>query len=155
MLYYWADVALLEKVPVYATALINHMPMLSYPWFKTFLMQVIWKEILFLLVFFIYYTLCPRMVHPSIQKVKQKWQDACMDEQGAPDWTQTSKGSTQEVAAWRGDLGGIQQRCLEHAHTGLGKPKLTWSWMWWGIWRATKRASRGISVTTQKKPQNN
>lgn len=34
MLSYGADGALLEKVPVYATALIIHVPMLSCTWLK-------------------------------------------------------------------------------------------------------------------------
>lgn len=35
------------------------------------------------------------MFHPNTQKVKQKCQDALKDEQGAPGWTPTSKGSTE------------------------------------------------------------
>lgn len=52
MLYYWADVALPENVPVYASALINHVPMLSYPWFKKNISNE--GYILFFLGFFFY-----------------------------------------------------------------------------------------------------
>lgn len=44
------------------------------------------------------------MIHSNEKEIK--WQEAHMDEQGAPDKTQTSKGSTQEVEAWPGDLEG-------------------------------------------------
>ena len=43
----------------------------------------------------------------NVQEVKQVWQKASMDEQGAPDCAQTQKGSTQEVEAGACYLGGI------------------------------------------------
>lgn len=63
------------------------------------------------------------MFHPSTLEVKRKCQDAFMDEQGAPDWTQTSKGSTHVVAAQKDGRGGKQQCCPELAWAGWGKPK--------------------------------
>jgi len=40
---------------------------------------------------------------------RQKCQEACMDEQGAPGQTQTQKESLQKVEARTGNLGGIQK----------------------------------------------
>lgn len=34
-----------------------------------------------------------RAIHPDLQKVKQRWQEVCVDGQGAPDKTLTYKGS--------------------------------------------------------------
>lgn len=48
----------------------------------------------------------------NVQEVEQVWQKASMDEQGAPDCTQTQKGSTQEVEAGTCYLGGISRRCM-------------------------------------------
>ena len=48
-----------------------------------------------------------RMVHPDKQEIKQRQQEACMDEHGAPDKTPTDKGRIQEVEAEPGDPGGI------------------------------------------------
>lgn len=36
-------------------------------------------------------SLSPRTVHPNMQKVKQQWQEACMNEQEAPDKIQAKK----------------------------------------------------------------
>jgi len=51
-------------------------------------------------------------MHPSKEEVRQKCQEACMGEQGAPGQTQTQKGSLQRVEARTGSLGGIQMNCL-------------------------------------------
>lgn len=70
MLSYGADGALLEKVPVYATALIIHVPMLSCTWLKENIFNVGYMEGNTFYFLVVYYTLCPRMVHPNTQKVK-------------------------------------------------------------------------------------
>jgi len=57
-------------------------------------------------------------MHPLKDEVKQKHQEACIDEQGAPEQTQTQKGSLQRVEARTGSLGGIQRYCL--SSQGLG-----------------------------------
>ena len=53
---------------------------------------------------------CSRMVHSHVHEVKQRWMEACMDEQGAPEKTQTEKGSMKEMEAESGDLRG-HTRC--------------------------------------------
>jgi len=49
-------------------------------------------------------------MHPNKEAVRQKKQEAYMDEQGAPG--QAQKGSLQRVEARTGGLGGIQRNCL-------------------------------------------
>ena len=52
-------------------------------------------------------SLSSRMVHPHVQEAKQRWEGACMAEQGAPDCTQIPKGSIQKVEVGTDDPGGI------------------------------------------------
>ncbi|GAB0182327.1 hypothetical protein GRJ2_000698000 [Grus japonensis] len=54
-------------------------------------------------------------IHPKKEEVKQKCQEACMDEQGAPGQAQTKKGSLQRVEA---SLGGIQRNCPSSQGSG-------------------------------------
>ncbi|KAK4825167.1 hypothetical protein QYF61_024556 [Mycteria americana] len=42
------------------------------------------------------------MVHANVQKIKQMWQEACMDDQEAPDKTHTQKGTVQDIEAGSG-----------------------------------------------------
>ncbi|GAB0187151.1 hypothetical protein GRJ2_001180400 [Grus japonensis] len=56
-------------------------------------------------------------MYPNKEEVRQKHQEACMDEQGAPGQTQTQKGSLQRVEARAGSLGGIQRNCLGNQGT--------------------------------------
>jgi len=57
-------------------------------------------------------------MYPSKEEVRQKFQEACMDEQGAPEQTQAQKGSLQRVEARTGSLGGIQRNCLSSQGSG-------------------------------------
>jgi len=57
-------------------------------------------------------------MHPNKEEIRQKCQEACMDEQGGPGQTQTQKGNIQRVEARMGILGGIQRNCL--SSQGLG-----------------------------------
>ncbi|KAK4819916.1 hypothetical protein QYF61_014651 [Mycteria americana] len=50
-------------------------------------------------------------MHANKEEVRQKHQEACMDEQGAPGQIQTQKGSLQRVEARTGNLGRIQSNC--------------------------------------------
>jgi len=53
-----------------------------------------------------------RLIHLDKQENNQTWQEGCMDEQGAPDYSQdTKEGSIQDVKAGTGDLGGICRHC--------------------------------------------
>lgn len=64
------------------------------------------------------------MVHPGEQEVIQEWQEAFMDEQGAPDKTYMEKGSILEVAAGSVNL----EKYRDTAHCAgmrLGKSKPT------------------------------
>lgn len=49
-------------------------------------------------------------------------------------------------------MGGIQ-RLFKYALLQLGNPKLTWSWIWQQMWRATRRAS--ISTLVARKTREN
>jgi len=51
-------------------------------------------------------------MYPNKEEFRQKCQEACMDEQGAPGQTQTQKGILQRVEAMAGSLGGIQRNYL-------------------------------------------
>ncbi|PKU31591.1 hypothetical protein llap_18106 [Limosa lapponica baueri] len=53
-----------------------------------------------------------RAVHPNEQEVKQKRQEACVDEQGVPGQTQAQKGSMQKVEARMVYWLYIQRHCL-------------------------------------------
>jgi len=57
-------------------------------------------------------------MHPGKEIVRQKRQEACMDEQGAPGQTQTEEGSLQRVEARTGSLAGIQRNCLSRQGSG-------------------------------------
>jgi len=50
-------------------------------------------------------------MHPSKENIRQKHQEAYMDEQGAPGQIQAQKGSLQRVEVRVGSLGGIQRNC--------------------------------------------
>lgn len=63
------------------------------------------------------------------------------DEQVAAGKTQTWKGNTQKAEAKTGIPGRNIEKLSEHAELGLGKPKPTWSQIWWGLTKATRRAS--------------
>jgi len=52
------------------------------------------------------------------EEVRQKFQEACMDEQGALGQSQAQKGSLQTMKAMTGSMGGIQRNCL--SSQGLG-----------------------------------
>ena len=57
-------------------------------------------------------------MHPNKEEVRQKHQEACMDEQGAPGQAQTQTGSLQRVEARTGSLGGIERNCLSSQGSG-------------------------------------
>jgi len=50
-------------------------------------------------------------MHPNREEVRQKHQEACMDEQGAPAQTPAQKGSHKRVEARTGSLAGTQRNC--------------------------------------------
>ncbi|GAB0205450.1 hypothetical protein GRJ2_003010600 [Grus japonensis] len=58
------------------------------------------------------------VTHPNKEEVRQKCQEACVDEQGAPGQSQTKKGSLQRVEARAGSLGGIQRNCPSSQGSG-------------------------------------
>jgi len=51
-------------------------------------------------------------MRPNKEEVRQKHREACMDEQVAPEQTQTRKGSLQRVEARTGSLGEAHRNCL-------------------------------------------
>jgi len=57
-------------------------------------------------------------MHPSKKEVRQKCQEVCMDEQGAPGQTQAQKGSLQRVETRTGSLEGIQINCPSSQGSG-------------------------------------
>jgi len=57
-------------------------------------------------------------LHPNKEEVRQKHQEACMDEQGAPGQPPTQKESLQRMDARTGSLGGTQRCCP--SSLGLG-----------------------------------
>ena len=44
------------------------------------------------------------------------------------------------------------QKIYKHAATGLGNPKPIWNQIWWGMWRATKKASSFYRYITKPSP---
>lgn len=48
------------------------------------------------------------------EEIRQKHQEACIDEQNAPGQTQTQKGDLQAVEATTGSLGGMQRNYPSH-----------------------------------------
>ncbi|GAB0206735.1 mitochondrial enolase superfamily member 1 [Grus japonensis] len=50
-------------------------------------------------------------MHPNKEEVRQKCEEACMDEQAGPGQSQMQKGSLQRVEARAGSLGRIQRNC--------------------------------------------
>jgi len=57
-------------------------------------------------------------MHPNKEEVRQKHQEDCMDEQGAPRQTQNQKGSLQTVEARTGNLGGVHINCPSSQGSG-------------------------------------
>jgi len=51
-------------------------------------------------------------MNPKKEEVRQKPQEAYMDEQGAPGQSHAQKGSLKRVEGRTGSLGGIQRNCL-------------------------------------------
>ena len=60
----------------------------------------------------------PSSSNASQKEVRQKCQEACLDEQRAPGQTQAQKGSLQRVKARTGSLGGIQRNCPSSQGSG-------------------------------------
>jgi len=50
-------------------------------------------------------------MHPDQEEVRQKHQEAYMDEQDAPGQTQAEKGGLQRMETRTGSLGAIQRNC--------------------------------------------
>ncbi|GAB0179440.1 hypothetical protein GRJ2_000409300 [Grus japonensis] len=61
-----------------------------------------------------------RMVHPNEQDIKQTWQEACMDEQAAPDKIQPLKEYMQEMQEESGDPRRLKRQCLSMLVAGAG-----------------------------------
>jgi len=57
-------------------------------------------------------------MHPNKEEVRQKHQEASMDEQGAPAQTEAQEGSQQRVEATTGSLGRTQRNCLSSQGSG-------------------------------------
>jgi len=57
-------------------------------------------------------------MQPSKEEVRQKCQETCKDEQGAPGQTPAQKGSLQKVKARTGSLGGMQRNCVSSQGSG-------------------------------------
>jgi len=58
------------------------------------------------------------VMHPNKEKVREKCQEACMDEQVAPGQTPAQKESLQRREARTGGLGGIQRNCPSSQGSG-------------------------------------
>lgn len=77
-----------------------------------------------------------RKVHLNKKEIKQSLQEAHMDKQGTPNWTQTKFTSTGSMEKWpRRNIG-----LLSHlAGTGLRKWRTTWCWIWQGHANGNKK----------------
>ncbi|GAB0178237.1 mitochondrial enolase superfamily member 1 [Grus japonensis] len=62
-------------------------------------------------------------MHPNKEEVRQKHQEACVDEEGAPGQTQTQKERLQRLEARAGSLRGIQRKNVRAAREQVRKAK--------------------------------
>lgn len=67
-----------------------------------------------------------RTVHSNVQKVKQAWKKAGIDEQRSPEEAQTHTHSESRDEL----LGRNTETWPTHAGMEMGKPKLGWTWIW-------------------------
>lgn len=93
--------------------------------------------------------LCSKSICPHVQELKQRWQEAWMDEKGGPEKTQ--RESIQDVEREVCEPRKNTKAMFNHTEIGLGKPKSTSSWR---MGKGTRKVSTSTVAAKGKSGEN-